>query len=95
MKKISRSDIHLRHETLRFNNDEVAYSELHNSKWWEHTENDVARLFKMDEQCALLPIILHVDDTILDATSKYKVKPISMSLGIFSAVHRVPSFTKS
>ena len=63
------------------------YMEMNHGKWWQTTE-DYIRSLHGDDSC-LLPIILHIDGTTLDATNKHSADPVSISLGNFSVNIRV------
>ena len=80
---------HLFYEELKCNNGTTLYADLHNSDWWKNTEDSIKPLMPNDKLCAVMPLILHIDDTILDATGKYTAKPISITIGNFSNSIRV------
>ena len=61
--------------------DERCFSRLSDSYWWENTEARIRRNHGGDSY--LLPIILHLDSTTLDATSKNAITPVSITLGNF------------
>ena len=69
---------------------DYTFSELHHAKWWVQTQMDIRQ--RHGEASYLLPIILHIDATQLDATGKNSATPVNITLGNFSYHLRVCSF---
>ena len=66
---------------------DYTFSELHQAKWWVQTQMDIRNQHGDDSY--LLPIILHIDATQLDATGKHSATPVNLTLGNFSYLLRV------
>jgi len=79
-------DIH--HEFREISkNSQRAYNEMNTGMWWQTSESELR------ERCGpdsfLLPIIVFLDSTMLDATGKLSAKPVCITLGNFSIKLRV------
>ena len=83
------SQIHVESQaTLEMLRDrDYTFSELHQAKWWIQTQMDIRHQHGDDSY--LLPIILHIDATQLDATGKHSATPVNLTLGNFSYLLRV------
>ena len=82
VESMHRGDIHLVYCPGNF-------QDLHNSFWWKESESECQSSWPENERCSILPIILSMDDTILDATGKHVAKPMSFTIGTLSNKHRV------
>ena len=65
----------------------ACYKEMCHGNWWRDAETYIRRESEGDS--CILPIILHIDGTLLDATGKHSADPVSISLGNFSINIRV------
>ena len=76
---------------IRYNQtgDEYHYSDLNDSNWWKKTEQSVKPLWRDGELSSILPVLMFVDATIVDAVGKYSVKPVFVSIGNISKTYRV------
>ena len=68
-------------------NGQKCYNELNSGMWWEETE--LVLRARCGPDSYLLPIIVYLDSTQLDATGKLSCKPICITLGNFSIKLRV------
>lgn len=64
-----------------------AFSELNSGMWWQETELQLRR--RHGDDSYLLPVIIYLDATQLDATGKCSTKPVCITLGNFSITLRV------
>lgn len=80
------SEIFLEYLEVIYNDEQVA-SEMCNGRWWKKTEKDLREKHGPDSY--LLPLVLHIDSTMLDVTNKHSATPVSLSLGNFSNHLRV------
>ena len=67
--------------------DRRCFSELNNGEWWKKEEERVRVSHGVD--ACILPVIIHIDGTNLDVTSKHSAEPITITLGNFSIALRV------
>ena len=69
------------------NNTDGEISQLHHSNWWKLSKSYLNP--PKDESWSLLPIIIYVDGTLLDALGKYIAKPLCVTIGNLSLSYRV------